>query len=113
MIFKKDKSFKFEWEGLEGWALSSKEDFEDASAAYFEVTGSHGQVRSKSSNRVYYILEGEGTFDINGKTETVKTSDVVIVPKNTPYDYKATSPVMKLFLVHAPAYAEADEVRLD
>ena len=113
MKFSQDDSYKFGWDGLKGWAISSRKDFDIASAAYFEVTRSHGLVKSKTSNRVYYILEGEGEFSIDGKIENVKARDVVIVPKNTPYDYRALSEVMKLFLVHTPAYNQENEVKLD
>ncbi len=113
MKFSLDNAFDFGWAGLKGKAISSADDFADASAAYFEVAGSHGKVKSKVSNRIYFVLDGEGEFNIDGGVESVKPDDVVIVPKNTPYDYKATSGVLKMFLVHTPAYSETDEVKLE
>ncbi len=98
---------------IKGWAYNAKEDFENASAAYFEVTGSHGRGKSNRSDRVYLVLDGEGEFDIDGKTAKVTKTDVVIVPKNTPYDYKATNEMMKLFLVHTPSYDPDFEVQID
>ncbi len=72
---------KFGWGGLKGWAYSSKENFPNASAAYFEVTGSHGKVKTTKSDRVYFVLGGKGEFIINGRGILVKKSDVVIIPK--------------------------------
>ena len=113
MKFSLKNARAFGWEGLKGWALNSKEDFESASAAYFEVTGSHGKVKTTSSDRVYFVLEGEGEFVINDEVVPVEKHDVIVVPKNTPYDYRATNGVLKLFLVHIPAYDPENEVKLD
>ena len=113
MKFSLKNGHRFGWEGLKGWALNSKEDFENASAAYFEVTGSHGKVKTTRSDRIYFVLEGKGKFIINDEVVAVEKYDVIIVPKNTPYDYKSTGGVLKLFLVHIPAYDPKNEVKLD
>ena len=44
MKFKLKDASQFGWDGLKGWAYNSKDDFLNASGAYFEVTGSHGMV---------------------------------------------------------------------
>ena len=95
---------------MKGWAYNSKEDFFGASGAYFEVDGSHGKVKTTLSDRVYHVLEGAGQFTINDEVISVKATDVVIVPKDTPYDYQGK---MKLFLVHAPAFDPTHEVKLE
>lgn len=109
MKFTLKKARKFGWKGLKGRAYSSKEDFKNASVAYFDVDGEHGRVKSKLSNRVYYVIEGKGKFIINGKSVPVSKNDVVIVPKNTPYNYKGK---MKLLLTHTPAYDAKYEIHL-
>ena len=111
--FKLKNARKFGWKGLKGLSYSSKENFKRASAAIFEVTGSHGKVKSLVSDRVYFILEGKGEFTINGKKVLVEKNDVIIVPKNTPYDYRTLKGKLKLFLVHAPAFDSKKEVRLE
>lgn len=113
MKFTLDKAYKFGWKGLMVKAYNSKEDFKDASAAIFEVTGSHGKIKTTLSNRIYLVLDGEGEFIIKDKIISVKKTDVIIIPKNTPYDYKAKKKqVLKLFLVHTPAYDEKYEIKL-
>lgn len=112
MKFKLHDASKFGWEGLEGLSYSSREDFAEASAARFKVIGAHGKVKSTSSNRVYLVLDGKGEFTINGVSEHVEKDDVIIVPKDTPYDYRAVGKPLELFLVHIPAYNPADEVQL-
>jgi mannose-6-phosphate isomerase-like protein (cupin superfamily) len=103
----------FGWEGLKGKAYNNSSDFKNASAAFFEVTGRHGKVKSLVSDRIYYIMEGEGEFIINEKAVPVKAGDVIIVPKNTPYDYRNKGKVLKLFLVHTPAFEPDGEVNLE
>lgn len=113
MKFKLKNAYKFSWEGLNGWAFNNKEDFAGASAAYFEVTGAHGKIKTTKSDRVYFVINGEGEFNIDGKIVKVAKTDVIIVPKNTPYNYKATGKVLKLFLVHSPAFDPKAEVKLE
>jgi len=110
MKFELKDAHKFAWKGLKGWVYNSKSDFENASVAYLEIDGAHGKVKTTKSDRVYLVLEGSGEFIMGGKVVKVEKMDVVIVPKNTPYDFKGK---MKLFLVHAPAFDENAEVRLE
>ena len=109
MKFKLKDAYKFGWKGLAGRAYNSKDDFAYASAAYIEVDGEHGKVKSKKSDRIYLILEGLGEFVINNQKVAVKKMDVIIVPKNNPYNYNGK---MKLFLVHSPAFDENHEIKL-
>jgi len=113
MNFKLKDAFQFGWEGIKGWAYNSKDDFANASAAYFEVSGKHGKVKTTKSDRIYLVLEGKGEFIIDGKVTLVDKTDVIIVPKNTPYDYKAIDGTMKLFLVHCPAFEPEADVKLE
>ncbi len=114
MKFSFNSSKKIGWEGLKAWIYSTKEDFANASAIYFEVTNCHGKIKTTLSDRIYFVVEGEGEFIINDKVIPVQEKDVVIVPKNTPYDYQAVNNnTLKLFLVHVPAYDEKYEVQLE
>ena len=112
MKFKLKNANVFGREGLKGWAYSSKDDFSNASVAYFEVTGKHGMVKTTVSDRVYLVLEGKGEFTIDGEVIPVEKTDVVIIPKNTPYDYQAKEGVLKLFLVDTPAFDSSADVKL-
>lgn len=111
--FKLKDAYQFGWEGLKGWAFNSKEDFERASATMLEVMGKHGKVKSLISDRLYLVLEGKGEFIINEEVVSVEKNDVIIIPKNTSYDYRAVGETLKLFLVHTPAFDETKEVKIE
>lgn len=113
MKFTIKKAHKFGWKGLKGWAYNSKDDFKNASGAYFEITGRHGKIKTTKNDRVYFVVDGKGEFIIRGKTISVEKSDIIIVPKNTPYDYRATNGTLKMFLVHTPAFDTDSEVKLE
>lgn len=105
---------KIGWEGLKGFIYSDRNDFQNASAIMFEVTGRHGKVKSLVSDRIYLVLDGKGEFIINDEVIPVERGDVIIIPKNTPYDYKAIEgDILKLFLVHTPAFDAEKEVKLE
>jgi mannose-6-phosphate isomerase-like protein (cupin superfamily) len=95
---------------LKGYAFSSKEDFERASAAYFEVEERHGMVRNLISDRIYFVLDGMGDFIIDNEKVAVQKGDVIIVPRNTNYDYQGK---LKLFLVHSPAYDPKNDIDIE
>lgn len=100
-IYKLADAQDVSWPGIKIKSYSEGTDFERASAARFWVDGNHGKVYSEVSDRVYLILDGKGYFEIENERFDVAKSDVVIVPKQTKYDYGGK---MELFLVHAPAF---------
>ncbi|MBO0791195.1 MAG: cupin domain-containing protein [Ktedonobacteraceae bacterium] len=95
---------KFRWDGLVGWAYNETTVFPNASAAYIETTASHGRIKNTRSDIVYYVIEGSGKFLVNDQWVPVEQHDVVIIPRETTYDFEAIDSTLKLFLVHTPAY---------
>lgn len=53
------------------------------------------------STYIYYILEGEGVFCIEGEKYTVKREDVIEIPPNTEFVFKGK---MKLLLITTPDF---------
>jgi len=102
------------WDGWKGLAYNSKDDFKRASALYIEVTKRHGLSKTTKSDRIYYVLEGNGEFIIKDKKYKVDKTDVIIVEKNTPYDYKALGKgTLKMFMLHVPAFDPKYVVELE
>jgi len=115
MKFSKPLRPSFKWKtGTKGWVYSSSEDFPNASGVYFEVTGHQGKIKTTISDRIYFVVAGEGEFLIDGISVKVSEHYMVIVHIITPYDYKASySIILKLFLVHIPAFDRDAEVQLE
>jgi len=117
MKFTLKKAFIKEWKekGIKFWIYSSKDDLKSASGVYIETVkgGRHGKVKTSLSDRTYFVIDGEGEFVIGGKKFMARKGDVVIIPKNTIYDYKVVKGKLKLFLVHTPAYDGDYEVRYE
>ncbi len=96
--------------GIEGWAYGSKDLLPAASASLVHVDGRHGKSKSTLSDRVLYVLEGEGKFVVGDDAFPVGPEDVIVIPKNTPFEYSGK---MKLFLANVPAYDYEQEVSLE
>jgi mannose-6-phosphate isomerase-like protein (cupin superfamily) len=110
MKFTRDKARRFGWKGIDGWAYLSREDFPEMSCSYIIVTGRHGRTKSLTNNRIYFVIEGRGEFIINDKSIRVSAGEAVVVPKNTPYDFRGD---MKLFLVNSPAFDPEGDIKLE
>lgn len=80
------------------------------SGALIEINGNHGKVMDLKSDRIYFILSGNGFFIMNGRKHAVSRGDLVFVPKKTPYNIIGK---MKFFLVNSPAFDPKEDVRLE
>jgi len=81
--------------------FSKKEDFESGSVALINMKTNHGKVKSTVNDRFYYIIEGDGIFIIDNKESKVEKGDLIVIPKNTEYDFSGK---IQLLLVHVPAF---------
>ncbi|MDD3648012.1 MAG: cupin domain-containing protein [Candidatus Dojkabacteria bacterium] len=105
---------KFERTGRKGWIYNSKDDFENANAVYLEMECRHGKVKDLKSDRVYYIVEGKGEFQVKNVEFRVKETDVVIVPRNTPYDFENKGEgKLKVLLINCPAFERENSIKLE
>jgi gentisate 1,2-dioxygenase len=62
---------------------------------------------NKVTTHIYYVLEGEGLFSIDGKKYNVKKEDVIEIPPNTEFVFAGK---MKLLLVNTPDFKPEDSV---
>jgi mannose-6-phosphate isomerase-like protein (cupin superfamily) len=91
--------------GLRGYGfnLSNK----DLEIYYVDVTLGHDTyITSKECFHIYYILDGEGTFDLNSAIVEVTKGDLVEVKPGIKYTYSGQ---MKLLLVMNPPWFEGNE----
>lgn len=53
------------------------------SLAVSELNGSHQLTKSTNSDRIYYLIEGNAVFIINGEEMKIKKEDTLFIEKNT------------------------------
>ncbi|MBD3155814.1 MAG: cupin domain-containing protein [Candidatus Aenigmarchaeota archaeon] len=110
MKFKKKDGNKFEFGGIKGVAITSKEDIESGNVAYIEVNGRHGKMKNTEEDRFYFVIQGTGKFIIDGEEFGAKKHDVIVVRKNTAYDYEGK---MELVLFDTPAFDPSYDIMLE
>lgn len=74
----------------------------EAGIAYIRVQKGHfEEFLNRKSTFIYYVIKGKGTFYLNGKANTVKATDVIVIPPKTRTYYLGA---MELVLVTVPAW---------
>lgn len=92
----------FEQEGLDGYKFPLETD--DFELYFIDSHKGHDHfVKGKTITHTYYILEGNGTFTIDGKTKEVEPDEVVDIPRDVEFAYTGE---MELLLIIAPAFTE-------
>ncbi len=65
--------------------LLNQKDVDNVSAALVKINGTNKKVINKRSDALYYVIEGNGSFNIDGEELPVEAGDFVYIPKGTPY----------------------------
>lgn len=98
MIIKKAEAVSHGREGVSGIYYQLPHIQNGTTVAYAEFTGEHGQRTIGERERIYYILEGNAEFEINGEKTYVQQGDVVVIPKKATYNLWPISPLVKVIL---------------
>jgi mannose-6-phosphate isomerase-like protein (cupin superfamily) len=101
MKFTFDDAFHWGDLGFEGWSYGNKDVSPFASASVVALDGNHGAAKSPVSDRLIYVLEGAGEFTVGAERHSVAATDVVMIPKHTPFDVRGK---LRYLVVHMPAY---------
>jgi len=91
----------FEVGDVKGYAVTSALGITSGDVASLKIDGRHGRVKTTLSDRFYYVVAGAGTFEIGDASLQVVSGDLVVVPKDTPYDFEGR---MELVLFCSPAF---------
>lgn len=86
-------------EGVDGYYYQLPNVQDGTTIAYAEFTGEHGQRTIGNRARVYYILEGDAEFEINGNKFTAAATDLVTIPAGATYNLWPKTNTLKVLLV--------------
>jgi mannose-6-phosphate isomerase-like protein (cupin superfamily) len=62
----------------------------------------------KTSQEIYYILEGTGTMQLDDQPFEVKAGDSILIPPGTPHNVKAGENGIRILCICCPAYSHGD-----
>lgn len=72
------------------------------------LDGQHPYMKNVSSNRTYYIINGNAEFYFeNDKTQKILEGEMIVIPKNTKYAFKGK---FDAILVDCPAFNPKDDI---
>lgn len=106
-VFHRADAFRAEKNGVDMWIYSGVDTVAPVAVAYQETATGHAQeFRHHTSAFVFYIIEGEGEWVIDGVTHAVEATDVVVVPPGAAFYYCGN---LKQVCITAPAWDEEHE----
>ena len=90
--------------------VNIEEHTDQLSVTWVRIWGHHDRVVNHISDRVYYVIEGEGMFQVGDEAprERVQAGEFVFIPRDVPYEFEGQ---MRYIVMNGPAYRTAsDEV---
>lgn len=83
-------------------------DGPEISLTWIEIAGKHRPLKTDSSTRVYYLLEGELVFYCEDEDPMLASAgDVVVIYKSSWYSFEGTG---KYLVINGPAFQEGDDI---
>lgn len=107
-VLHEPREFTFDKNGHKGKYLTN---FQTLSSTQFVLIEAENGIESylveQASDFVYYILEGNGYFEVNGEKEECTSGDLVVIPKGNKFIYKGH---LKMLLSCTPPWTEGQEI---
>lgn len=109
-VFTLPKQYSFVKVGIKGKRLDGRDVNNKAGFCLIETEKGHKtKIIEHECDFNYFILKGRGYFRINGKKEVCRQGNLVIVPKNSVFDYRGK---LKMLLVTTPPFWPEQEETL-
>ncbi len=107
MRITRENTNKFEKYGVDMSLYINNEDVPAASVLHLDVKGGHyEEFYHDKSTFIYYVIEGSGSFFLNGEENKVSATDLIVAKPGTKIYYLGK---MKLLLTCAPRWEEQYE----
>ncbi len=107
-VLKKPQGYSFEKVGIKGKKFSVIDITQKTGVCQIETEKGHETtIIEHICDFIYYILEGNGYFEIDGQKENCVESDLVVIPAGSKFHYVGK---LKMLLITTPAfYPEQEE----
>ena len=100
----------FDLGAFKGNVYVHKDENRAFTSFFVDCLTKHHKVRLTGTTRVYFVMEGSGTFTINERTISAEKYDFFLIKDGDTYSYMGT---MKLFSFSIPAADLSNEEKLD
>ena len=78
------------------------------SVTWVQIWGEHPGMRTDEADRVYYVIEGTGSFKVGDEPSgDVAAGDVVLIPRGIPYWFSGD---MTYLVMNGPAFRPGSDV---
>lgn len=109
-VIKEPADVSFEKVGIKGKIFPLNDLSKDLNFVLVTTeTGHETRIIEHECTFAYYVLEGQGQFEVDGVTEDCKQGDLVVIPAGKAFIYKGK---LKMLLVNTPPWSEEQEETL-
>lgn len=106
-VFHQADAIRAEKNGVDMWIYGGVDAVAPVAVAYQETATGHAQeFRHHTSAFIFYVIEGEGVWVVDGVSHPVQATDVVVVPAGAAFYYRGA---LKQVCITAPAWTEENE----
>lgn len=88
MKIEKENAIREDWDEVKSWNYKLPQLKPRMSVVYAELEGDHSLVHTEDLERIYFIIDGQGEFDIGQEKINVNAGDVITIPPKTEYNYR-------------------------
>ena len=108
-VLKKPLEITFKKAGVKGFVFPTSELINKSEFLIIETqTGHETTIVERESDFVYYVLDGDGYFEIDGRKEKCGRGDLVVIPAGVAFTY--TGKLKMLLIVTPPFKPEQEEI---
>lgn len=100
----------FDMEGFSGNVLVDTKEGNGYNVLLVNVHGRHYRTEMKGASRNYFVVEGTGTFTLDGEVHTVQKGEMYVIPDGHNYEYEGN---MTLLEFNVPGTTADNEINLD